>query len=84
MIRKKSVFVYTKTGFLLVKELNMKKIGKLEIIEFLNGLVFYSPVSLLVRTRAGVSMSEFFILQVILAFVILSFEIPTANDLIFT
>lgn len=55
----------------------MKKIGKLEIIEFLNGLVFYSPVSLLVRTQAGVSMSEFFILQAILSFVILSFEIPT-------
>lgn len=55
----------------------MKKIGNLEFIELLNGLVFFSPVSLLVRTQAGISMSEFFILQAILSFVILACEIPT-------
>lgn len=55
----------------------MKKKGNLEFIELLNGLVFFSPVSLLVRTQAGISMSEFFILQAILSFVILACEIPT-------
>lgn len=55
----------------------MKQIWKLEAVELLNGLVFFSPVSLLVRTMAGISLSEFFVLQAILSFVILIFEIPT-------
>lgn len=42
----------------------------------LGGLVFFAPVSLLVRTTAGVSLSRFFLLQAIVSFVILVAEIP--------
>ena len=41
-----------------------------------NGLVFYAPVALLVRTRVGLSISDFFYLQVILSASILILEIP--------
>lgn len=43
---------------------------------FFSSLVFYAPVALLIRTSRGVSISEFFILQVILSFGIFIFEIP--------
>lgn len=41
-----------------------------------NGLVFYAPIALLVRTRTGLSVSEFFYLQVILSTSIFMLEIP--------
>lgn len=44
---------------------------------FLNGLVFFAPVALLVRTQAGVSEHIFFILQALLSGVIFLGEIPT-------
>ena len=44
---------------------------------FLNGLVFFAPVALLVRTQAGVSKHVFFILQALLSGVIFLGEIPT-------
>lgn len=44
---------------------------------FLNGLVFFAPVALLVRTQAGVSEHVFFILQALLSGVIFLGEIPT-------
>ena len=37
---------------------------------FLNGLVFFAPVALLVRTQAGVSEHVFFLLQALLSGVI--------------
>ena len=37
---------------------------------FLNGLVFFAPVALLVRTQAGVSEHIFFLLQALLSGVI--------------
>ena len=43
----------------------------------LNGLVFFAPVALLVRTQAGVSEHVFFILQALLSGVIFLGEIPT-------
>lgn len=57
----------------------MKKmnIDRLDIVSFLNGLVFYAPVALLVRTNAGVTMAQFFVLQAILSLTVLLFEIPT-------
>ena len=44
---------------------------------FLNGLVFFAPVALLVRTQAGVSEHIFFLLQAVLSGVIFLGEIPT-------
>lgn len=57
----------------------MKKmnIDRLDIVSFLNGLVFYAPIALLVRTNAGVTMAQFFVLQAILSLTVLLFEIPT-------
>lgn len=43
---------------------------------FLNGLVFFAPVALLVRTQAGVSEHVFFLLQALLSGVIFLGEIP--------
>lgn len=44
---------------------------------FLNGLVFFAPIALLVRTQAGVSEHIFFLLQALLSGVIFLGEIPT-------
>ena len=44
---------------------------------FLNGLVFFAPVALLVRTQAGVSEHIFFLLQALLSGVVFLGEIPT-------
>lgn len=44
---------------------------------FLNGLVFFAPVALLVRTQAGMSEHVFFLLQALLSGVIFLGEIPT-------
>lgn len=46
------------------------------LISFFNGLVFYAPVALLVRTQSGITISQFFILQMILSVSILIFEVP--------
>lgn len=55
------------------------KFDRLDLMSFMNGLVFYSPVALLVRTTAGVSESQFFVLQALLSLTILIFEIPTGK-----
>lgn len=52
---------------------------KLQIISFLNGLCFYAPVALLVRTQNGISISQFFTLQMILSIGVLVFEVPTGH-----
>lgn len=52
---------------------------KLQIISFLNGLCFYAPVALLVRTQNGISISQFFTLQMILSIGILVFEVPAGH-----
>ena len=43
---------------------------------FFGGLVFFAPAALLVRTRAGVSAAQFFLLQALLSGVIAAGEIP--------
>lgn len=48
----------------------------LQIISLLNGLVFFAPVALLVRTSKGLTISEFFILQIVLSTCIFAFEVP--------
>ena len=58
------------------KKLN---IDNLELVSFFNGLVFFAPVALLVRTRAGISLDQFFVLQAILSLVIFFGEIPTGK-----
>ena len=44
---------------------------------FFNGLIFYAPVALLIRTQAGVSNAAFFMLQALLSLSIFVGEIPT-------
>ena len=44
---------------------------------FLNGLVFFAPVALLVRTQAGMSEHIYFLMQALLSGVIFLGEIPT-------
>lgn len=51
----------------------------LAAMSFLNGLVFFSPVSLLVRTLAGVSVSQFFLLQAVLSGTVLLGEVPSGR-----
>lgn len=59
------------------------KIGKsckniyYKLMCFCNGLVFFAPVALLVRTSRGVTLTQFFLLQALLSLVIFFFEIPT-------
>ena len=43
---------------------------------FFGGLVFFAPVALLVRTRAGINEAQFFLLQALLSGVIAAGEIP--------
>ena len=59
--------------------INKFNIDNLEIMSFLNGLVFFAPVALLVRTRAGINLDQFFILQATLSLVIFLGEIPTGK-----
>ena len=56
-----------------MKDKNFKFI---EIMFFFSGIVFYAPVAMLIRTGRGISISEFLILQAIVSFSILFFEIP--------
>ena len=51
----------------------------LTVMSFLNGLVFFGPVSLLVRTTAGVSVSQFFLLQAALSLAVLLGEVPSGR-----
>ena len=53
------------------------KLDSYDGVCFLNGLVFFAPVALLVRTQAGVSEHVFFLLQALLSGVIFLGEIPT-------
>lgn len=43
---------------------------------FLNGLCFYAPVALLVRTQMGITVSQFFVIEIILSLSILLLEVP--------
>lgn len=53
-----------------------RKFKFIEITFFFSGIVFYSPVAMLIRTSRGITVSEFLILQAILSFSILFFELP--------
>ena len=46
-------------------------------MSFFGGLVFFAPVALLVRTRAGIGDGQFFLLQVLLSAVVAVGELPT-------
>ncbi|MEI3103119.1 MAG: hypothetical protein V8S97_02675 [Oscillospiraceae bacterium] len=43
------------------------------------GLVFFAPVALLVRTQAGISETQFFLLQALLSGIIALGELPTGH-----
>lgn len=43
------------------------------------GLVFFAPVALLVRTQAGISETQFFLLQALLSSIIALGELPTGH-----
>ena len=53
------------------------KIDAYDGMSFFGGLVFFAPVALLVRTQAGISDGQFFLLQVLLSAVIALGELPT-------
>ena len=55
------------------------KMDNLDAVSFFNGLVFFSPVALLVRTGAGISVNDFFVLQALLSICIFVGEIPTGR-----
>ena len=48
----------------------------LNLMSFFGGFVFYAPVSLLIRTRCGVTEAQFFLLEAILSVSIFFFEVP--------
>ena len=54
-----------------------KKFDNYDGVCFFNGLIFYAPVALLIRTQAGVSNATFFMLQALLSLAIFVGEIPT-------
>ena len=54
-----------------------KKFDSFDGVCFFNGLIFYAPVALLIRTRAGVSSATFFMLQALLSIAIFLGEVPT-------
>lgn len=56
------------------KKLHM---GPLDLTALCNGLVFFAPVALLVRSTAGVSTEQFFVLQALLSAVVLAAEVPS-------
>lgn len=57
--------------------MNFQRVQRsLLLINFLNGLVFYAPVSLLVRTQMGITVSQVFLLQAVLSLSCLLFEVP--------
>lgn len=51
----------------------------LDLQSFLNGLVFFAPVALLVRTAAGVSLAQFFRLEALLSLTVLLSEVPAGK-----
>lgn len=55
----------------------MKRFDAYDGMCFFQGLCFFAPVALLVRTQAGVSESMFFLLQALISISILVSEIPT-------
>ena len=48
----------------------------LDLVSFFDGLVFFAPVALLVRTTAGVSAGQFFLLQAVISAASLAGELP--------
>lgn len=55
----------------------MKRFDAYDGMNFFEGLCFFAPVALLVRTQAGVSEALFFLLQALISVTILASEIPT-------
>lgn len=56
--------------------MNKRSISVLTYISLFGGLIFYAPVALLVRTRMGITYSQFFLLQAVLSISIFIFEVP--------
>lgn len=53
-----------------------KNLFYLKLIDLLNGLIFYAPVALLLRTSRGITIPQFFSLQIILYLTTCFAEIP--------
>ncbi len=53
-----------------------RNMDALDLTAFFNGLVFFAPVSLLVRTGAGVTLERFFLLQALLSASVFLLELP--------
>lgn len=65
-------------GFIMNKKMNHrhKFADCYDMVCLFGGLVFFAPVALLVRTQAGVSESEFFLLQALLSCITALGEVP--------
>ncbi|MCD8005499.1 MAG: MFS transporter [Oscillospiraceae bacterium] len=50
--------------------------NRFNCLQLFNGLIFYAPVALLVRTQAGMTVSQFLLLQAVLSIVIFAGEVP--------
>ncbi len=50
--------------------------NRFNCLQLFNGLIFYAPVALLVRTHAGMTVSQFLLLQAVLSIVIFAGEVP--------
>lgn len=55
----------------------LKKFDCYDGVSFFEGLCFFAPVALLVRTQAGISESQFFMLQALISVTIFLGEVPT-------
>ena len=53
----------------------------LDLVSFFDGLVFFAPVALLVRTTAGVSDGQFFLLQAVISAASLAGELPCGRQI---
>ncbi len=48
----------------------------LAVMSFCDSLVFFAPAAILVRTRCGISVSDFFVLQAVLSLGVFALEVP--------
>lgn len=75
-------FIDTKVEYDIIESIFMdgdcmnKDVTYLRLINLFNGFVFYAPIALLLRTSKGITIVQFFILQIILYLTTCIMEIP--------
>lgn len=56
--------------------ISKKFFSLLAVMSFCDSLVFFAPAAILVRTRCGISVSDFFVLQAVLSLGVFALEVP--------